>query len=480
MTERRSQYGSSTQTGFTLGVQIHMSKKLFLAAASVAALTFAGAASAGEISGKIANKPFTKTSSYVIADAVIVDEDDTLTGVLTATNTLTNNIRVALNAQRDHLVTFKVSGATVEDPELTYEVSNGGSVVPTLLSTTNGEIQFLVTVSGTTAEAVVSSLTLTADITQDAAKSIAVESKVVAVIGATNIDVDVAPSVTAVEYKPFFKSLTVDASDLYELVADLPDYATVNGNAGGYLSDSYSAVQTGTFYKDLTGVQATAADFIKKALVTVKGPIINDDVVISLLDGDDDDLGTVKATTEANTAVFELTPAQAAAFVTGDNAIYIQNSGDDAYRLGKYTVTWTPEAFDGYKVPAASSADSGTIKLQGTNYVAPWVSGTGAATSVVRISNSNSVESGAVTVRLLNAVKVVGGVATPYASAEVHEAGTVPAGGDLQITSAQLVETFGAFTRGDFQITINSDSSGFTAKMRNTRDGASFEQSLAD
>lgn len=461
---------------FSLGVKIQMSKKLFLAAASVAALTIAGAATAGEISGTVGGQTFTKTAAYTVASEVVVSADSKLSGTLVATNTLDSDIVVAENAQRDHLVTFKVTGAKVITPTLTSIVS-GGTVVPTLLSNNQatGEVQFLVTVSGAAAtNAVVDSLSLNATIEQQAAATVSVESKVVAVIGATNIEVDTAPSVKAVEYKPLLKALTADY--LNELTADLPDYTTVNGAAGGYLSGEYEVVNSGTFYKTLAGVRGYASDILDGATITVKGPVINEDITVALIDEDEDAYGTAVATTDANTAVFNLTDTQAALFASGENYFVIDNSGDDAYRLGTYRVTWAPKAKTGFTVPSASTADSGTVKLEGTNYYAPWVSGTGAANSVVRISNSNSNDSGAVTVRLLNAVKD----GAPYASDAVLDAGTVPAGGDLQITSSQLVAAFGAFQRGDIQITINSDTEGFTAKMRNTRDGATFEQSLAE
>ena len=58
--------------------------------------------------------------------------------------------------------------------------------------------------------------------------------------------------------------------------------------------------------------------------------------------------------------------------------------------------------------------------------------------------------------------------------------GAVPANGDLQVTSAQLTAHFGAFTRGDFRVTVNQPETGLVAKLRNTRDGQTFEQSLAD
>jgi len=449
-----------------------MTKKLFLAAASVAVLAVAGAATAGEISGTVGGQAFNDTTTYKVANERTVSASATITGTIVATNALDLPITVGAGAQRDHLVTFTVTGATVTSPTLTAANVNApaGNVTSSLISNNNGEVVFLVTVAD---GAEVSTLSLNATITQSAKASITVANKVVAVIGATNITVDTAPAVTAVEYASLFKALSV--GDTYTWQADLPDYDTLAGSTSQDLAEDFAVVNAGTFYQSLSGTPVVAADVLDGAAITVRGPIINDDIEVSV-----DGLGTAGTAPEANSALFELNAGDAATFAAGASTLSIENaSGDGAFRLGTYRLTWAPVAKTGFTVPSSSAVDAGSVTLEGTNFTAPWVSGTGAATSVIRISNSNSAESGAVTVRLLNAVKVVGGVATPVASSAVYNAGVVPAGADLQITSAQLVGAFGDFTRGDVQVTINSSTAGFTAKMRNTRDGASFEQSLA-
>lgn len=448
-----------------------MTKKLFLAAASVAVIAFAGAATAGEISGTVGGVAFTDAASYKVANERVVSASAAISGTIVATNALTTPIEVGAGAQRDHLVTFTVTGATVATPTLSFTNANVGvgNVTSSLVSNNNGEVVFLVTVAD---GAEVTDLGLTANISQTAKAPITVANTVVAVIGATNITVDTAPAVTAVEYAPLLKTLSVTDANTWQ--ADLPDYDTLAGLAAQDLAEGFKVVNAGTFYQTLSGTTVNAAAVLDGAAITVRGPVINDDIEVSV-----DGLGVVGTAPEANSALFNLNAADAATFAAGASTLSIENvTGDGAFRQGTYRLTWAPVAKTGFTVPTSSAVDAGSVTLEGTNFVAPWVSGTGAATSVVRISNSNSAESGAVTVRLLNAVKVVGGVATPYASSAVYEAGVVPAGADLQITSSQLVGAFGDFTRGDVQVTINSSTAGFTAKMRNTRDGATFEQSL--
>lgn len=456
-----------------------MTKKLFLAAASVAVLAVAGAATAGEISGSLgtglAAVNFDDATTYKVANERTVSASAAISGNIVATNALALPISVGAGAQRDHLVTFTVTGATVTSPTLTAVNDNDpvGNVTSSLISNNNGEVVFLVTVAD---GAEVSALSLNADIEQKAKASITVANKVVAVIGATNITVDTAPAVTAVEYAPLFKSVSVDAADVYTWEADLPNYDTLDNSASQDLAENFVVVNAGDFYQDLAGDTVVAADVLDGAAITVRGPIIDENIEVSL-----GGLGTAGTAPEANSALFELDAADAATFADGASTLSIANAtGDGAFRLGTYRLTWAPVAKANFTVPSSSSVDAGSVTLEGTNFTAPWVSGTGAATSVIRISNSNSVASGAVTVRLMNAVKVVGGVATPVTSTAVYNAGTVPAGADLQITSSQLVGAFGEFTRGDVQVTINSSTAGFTAKMRNTRDGATFEQSLGN
>lgn len=467
------------QIRFSLGVKIHMSKKLFLAAASMAALAMAGAANAGTLSGGFGAGgagAFTATAPYLVASEKIVSASSKASGVLVATNTLTTPIDLASGAQRDHLVTFTVTGATTSAPALTFTSTGAGSVNASLVSNTDGVATFIVTATGAIN---ITAMTLTANVEQSAQAAITVASNVKAIIGASEIPVDSTAALTVAKYQPLLASVKVDATNVYESEADLLDgYTTLNtGDTGAELAEGFSVVNAGAFHSDLNDTSVDAGDVLGGAVITVRGPVIDEAIGVSII-------GTLDTeNTEANTAVFELDAAEAEQFAAGAEVLEIFQVSTDPeeygqFRPGTYKLTWAPSANTGYTVPGASTVDAGSITLEGTNFTAPWVSGTGAATSVIRISNSNSVASGAVSVRLISAVKVVNGVATPYTSSAVLDAGTVPAGADLQITSKMLTDAFGDFTRGDVQITINSSTDGFFAKMRNTRDGQTFEQSL--
>lgn len=470
-----------------------MTKKLFLAAASVAALSFAGAAQAGSISGYFGtdvtgNKFSAATGSgstavaavtYQIASERNVTAAAPVTGTMVATNTLTTPIVIGSGAAtRDYLVEFTINGATVASTGLA--LATGPTALPTaatLVSNNNGVVTFLVSVPG---GSTVESFSLSANVSQSAKNPITVASTVTAVIGGSNIVVDTASSTVASTYSPYLKPISATSNSLTAELATTPggdDYVTIAGSGTAELASDFQVVNTGEYNTDLAGTDATPANVLGAATLTVRGPVINSDVTVNF----DPVTGTAAATSPANTSVRNLTAGQAQAFAAGSTDLDITNNGADEFVAGTYTVTWAPTLQTGFTAPAASTTDAGTIELEGTNFTAPWVSGTGLATSVIRVSNSNSSASAPVTIRMISGTQVVNGVATPFVStAAPLVLSGVPANGDLQVTSAQLVAQFGNFTRADFRVTINQEDTGLVAKLRNTRDGQTFEQSLAD
>ncbi|WP_427791006.1 hypothetical protein [Brevundimonas diminuta] len=487
-----------------------MTKKLFLAAASVAALAFAGAANAGDISGYFAasagtpgatpaaaNDKFagavtgTPASSYLMVSELKVSSATPNSGWMHTQVELDTPIVVGSgSASRDYLVAFTIGGAVVKSTGLALNVKDASgwaaANAATLVSNQNGVVTYLVSVSaGDTAEA----FELVANVEQSAQAPITVSSTVTAVIGGTNVLVDDSSAIVAAKYQSFFAPLSVKAETLEAKLAVSPatdDYVLVGsvGNPGatsGTLATDFKvsgANVIGEYNADLKG-----ADFALTALdggtLTVKGPRISDAIKVSF------GLGTAVTTPApaANTAVFSLDPAQSQAFAAGTTDLTITNAaGDEEFAAGDYTVTWAPKTTSTYTAPAASTVAAGTIVLEGTNFTAPWVSGTGLADSVIRVSNSNGADSAPVTVRMISGTKVVNGQPQTFTStAAPLVLGSVPAGGDLQIRSDQLVTHFGQFTRGDFRITINQDQTGLVAKMRSTRKDSNqtFEQSLA-
>jgi hypothetical protein len=471
---------------FSLGVKIQMSKKLFLAAASVAAMTMAGAASAGEISGLFnadavdaADKvAFNATTPYNLAKERNVTDLLPAEGSVEVAVDLTTNIVVPTGAQRDHLVTLEIGGADVDYTQvvLTTDHATPANVTSSYVGlNTDGKPQYLLTIG----EGTVGNLYFAFDLRQEEQASVTVTTSTKAVIGADKIAVDDSTA-TIAQYKAVLASLTVSGTSDAE--AQLDEYTHFAANVtAAVLASGFDAVETGTYYGDFDGNTIDASDILAGGLVTITGPLVSNDVYVSLVDGNTT-AGSPDFTQGLNKVVWDLSTAEAEDFINGefDAKLDRYNGSVAAYKSGTYKLTWAPEANTNFTVPAAQSVDLGTVSLAGTNFVAPWVAGATTAKSFIRLSNSNSADSGEITVRLDNAVTANGNVSTPFESTldvwTLDE--VVPAGGDLQIRSQDLVDKFGAFTRADVRITIKSARDGFTAKMRNNRGETTFEQSL--
>lgn len=471
-----------------------MTKTTLLAAASAAAMLFAGAAQAGTISGyfgtDVAGNKFaaavTGSTPVPAVTYLIASEKNVgaaaaaISGTISASNTLDTPIEVGAGAAtRDYLVVFTISGATVSSSNLALLADGAAATSATLVSNNSGVVTYLVSVAGGDS---VDVFTLNADVSQTAKAPITVSSSVTAVIGGSNILVDSAPAVVAANYSAYLKPISVTSNTLEADLAATPggdDYVTIGGLATAELASNFEILNDGSFNVDLAGTDATPATvFGAASTLTVRGPVINSDVSVAF---NPTAGAAATGTPPANTVVRTLTAAQVAAFVAAGTDLVITNSGDEEFVPGTYTVSFAPALATGFTAPAASTTDAGVIELEGTNFTAPWVSGTGLATSVIRVSNSNGTDTAPVTIRLISGTQVVNGVATPFTStAAPLVVGSVPARGDLQVTSAQLVAAFGNFTRADFRVTINQEDTGLVAKLRNTRDGQTFEQSLAE
>lgn len=148
-----------------------------------------------------------------------------------------------------------------------------------------------------------------------------------------------------------------------------------------------------------------------------------------------------------------------------------------------YTATVTPvlTAADQALIvqPAAVSGNLESIGIDGTNFLAPWFSGSQAQTqSQVRLSNTGATAA-QVNVAITNGVFNLNGTPTTFGDATCATgAFTLPVDGDLVLSNAVINSCFGAFLRGDLRITVQAASGAVTAKMRNTSAAGTFETTL--
>jgi len=154
-------------------------------------------------------------------------------------------------------------------------------------------------------------------------------------------------------------------------------------------------------------------------------------------------------------------------------AAVLAGASSTAGKQSSYSITINPVAATGYTVGSYASAALGSVSYEGTSFLAPWVGdGSNGITYTIRIGNRSATLTPKVQVTLLNPYATgTTGTATTANYTGVCEFGSVPASGELQITSDALRACFGSFKRSDLTITIGTGTTGasvanVTAKMR--------------
>lgn len=510
-----------------------MTKTTLLAAASAAVVLFAGAAQAGTLSGSLNNQPFggATPAVYTVASEVKATTANVLSANQTfdIRHTLPTSGFVIGAAAPDtvYRVTLNVTGGEfrtgaglTDAARVMAEIGAGAEAALTTAVINNGartatQIQFIVTVKADGSAAT----TLKAFEVETALKathgqSASVTSSVELLAGGVPTPVDTGSSVTALTYKPLFGALSASSRNALSALPNFRAFsagaapaATISDHLVGAAGPGRSAelanafglvVNAGTFYAGVDSSAAvTPATIITGGSVTVKGTAgaqldkLTASITAGTVPG-----GTITAGAKSDTsATFALNEAAAEALAPAPTGTPPVQALPGAFKLtqpsaagsqvdikaANYNIDFVP-TYDTnvYQLPTLAPVAAGVVTLDGSNYIAPWVGGYGAqSVSQIRLSNTAGTTSGRVTVRLLSATAADGSAFTPTTT-EPYVAGTIAAGNDLVISSANLYGHFGNFRRGDFQITVESDASNLTAKLRNTRvDGTStFEQSL--
>lgn len=477
-----------------------MTKTTLLAAASLVAMAFAGSASAGAISATINSQNVPNVAGVVtpyniateFTDPTVAAPDNSAAGDFTIANTLTNSITVAGGSVQNYLVTFDITGGTIPTAAAAalnvLGTANGGSFTVAQGARTANSISYVVTVTGVGPTGyVITGFNVVTAARSTSETSIAASGSVALLAGGVTTVVDTAPSVTLVRYAARLGAFSVSAKTA---VAALPDFKLFAAGGTAALSDAsganfrtatlaedFTVAATGTFYKGLTGAAVTRNDIINGGTVTISGPNISAALAPTLVGV------TPSSTTFAgNSVTYVLDAAAAQAFAAGTVDFSLSENATAADRValsgGSYSTSWAPVYSTGYTAPSAATVASGSVSLAGTNFIAPWFSGSQAQTqSVVRMSG-NGTQSGAVTLRLQNGVFNFNGAPTTFATATCATTFNIPAAGDLVINTATVKACFGDFLRGDLLITIQSASDGLTGKMRNTSASGTFETTL--
>jgi hypothetical protein len=142
-----------------------------------------------------------------------------------------------------------------------------------------------------------------------------------------------------------------------------------------------------------------------------------------------------------------------------------------------YTVTPVVTVSSNLNAQTFAAKALGTVTFEGTNLLAPWVSdGSNGTNNVIRLRNWTTTAISPVKASLLN--PTTSGTSGTAASTATCELGTIPASGELVITSAHLTTCFGSFKRSDVRLTIQGSDSAITAKTRSSTAGVSTENIL--
>lgn len=497
----------STQLAF-LGDPIQMTKTTLLAAASAAVVLFAGAAQAGTITGTINTVNATATTPYTIASERN-DAADT-----TPANGLT--VKIAIPAAARPSIAL---GASPKTYEVKIDVANGtiptsaavalvadvvqatgatpGAVVSNVSLRSENSITFLVTINAPTAAgpATLEGFTLTGVLANAGEKDVSFSSSINDVTGGSLVStVDVTAATTLVKYAPVVLAFKATSRDV---LAGLPDFKLFKGaatntaavGAGGISADvgeNYIVEPgAGTFYTGLGSNTTIGRDgIINAATVVVTAAALADTTIVPSLV---DNTGTAipaTLTRSGNTATFALANASADLFSAGAVDLRLTQTSTAANQKviqpGAVTTAWTPTYAAGFTSPtSAQSVASGVITWDGTNFIAPWFSGSQAQTqSQVRLSNTGAAPA-TVRVSITNGVFNFNGSPTTFADATCGTGSfTLPVDGDLVLSNAVIKGCFGDFLRGDLLISVEAAGTGVTAKMRNTSANGTFETTL--
>lgn len=435
-----------------------MTKNILLAAASVVALGFAGAASAADLTVTIAP---TAATSYAI-DASD-DEPDLYTIATEVDGELTGE--VAFNITYDDLlptannlvITYTLGGGATFESAVSSAALTGFNEVTLSSGGAAGSNTVSFLVSDNVPVGGVSTATLTTDIAfaAGATPSIQVNTRTE---NGTPIEGGnaVSPAFVFVDYDSFVSVDTTPAAD--PVLQSETNFTTFAGGATSASLGTFSVTLDADVFTDLELDTADAASF-EGAELTLEGSLSDLDITV------------------------------AGADVEG-NTINIEGGGTYTV-VAAITEDGTPNASD-YSLIAdidlsADFSDLDNVEVgelasivrEGTSVVLPWVAsgslaGVNNTRNVLRISNSGEA-TGQVYLEVISA-STAQGVAPTYEEGAIATGLTVPANGDLQITSAQMEGYLGDFRRADIRITVEADGSDLIFRSRVVQPDATFEE----
>jgi hypothetical protein len=473
-------------------------KKILMAAVAVTALT-AGSANAAKFD--LTNTKLGTIADYTLGIAALsstadVPEAFTIANEYTPSSStiVYNKIVVsptttAAIGQGNYVVTFNLTGGEFSSPSTidttflsgTSVTAGAGDVTVTSMGSPSAtSVSFNVTVA---TGKFVSALTFKAPVLTGTARTpISMSGSITT--GGSAVDGGTIAAIPLVDYRngyaftatraatvklsilsgfKKFGSGVVDATSA--TLGSVVGFVTTNGTGllvNGYQLSDYVFKNTST---DTTGAAPTnliAVSDISSIVATVAGDFSSFDPYI----------GTLQQTSlpAAVNGVMTLDTANLAAFKTPSGTVGLkQKATAVAGNAASYSISAVPTITGlagsvGVVYPAKALASTA---LEGTNIYASWVGdGSNGFNYTIRLGNLSPSAISSVKAYLLNPVNT--GTSGTVASTATCEVGPIPALKEVLVTSAKLTECFGAFQRADVRLTIQTDQTNLTAKLRVT------------
>jgi hypothetical protein len=442
-------------------------KKILMAAVAVSALSV-GVANAATISNtstvsgrNLAPALGTAVDSYTLASEIVTTAASTATAELVISPTTPTTISAG-----NYIVTYNITGGTfttspVTTGSLVINVA-AGNVVSSVNTVSATSISFNVTVG---AGQYLTSATLTNAIKLGVAKpDVSISGSITTADGAS-VDGGAIAAKKIIDYRPAFVFDGTAVDRTLTIASGFEEFSVgTSANIGTGIGFD---VNTGADTDDIVmisagavGVAAATTD-LTAAVLTLTGDV-------SAFDADAN--GTAPDTDTTNVFTLgagDLADLQAQILTVGlsQQATAVAGNASD-YSLGVEV-----EMATGYTAPTFASIPLGSVALEGTNFFAAWVGdGTNGINYSIRLGNRTAAAVTGVSVALLNSLNE-----TTETTCAI---GTLPASGELLITSASLKACFGSFGRADLRITVQASDTAVTAKMRSISAGVVNEQSL--
>jgi hypothetical protein len=455
-------------------------KKILMAAVAVSALS-AGAASAATISNttQISGRTIAGTAAgtfdpYTIANELNVATPPTADATIVVSPTTNTTI-----GQGQYVLTYNITGGTftttsinsgslglVTNTALGANIVTPSSVVSSVNTVNANTVSFNVTIAS---GEFLTTATLTDVLKLGSARAtVAVNGSITTAAG-NAVDGGTIASQNLIDYRSGYKFAATANNGVLTLASSYKAF-TVGANATSFAVGSAMgfALNTGTDARDIvmktagtTGAAAAVADLLTPVL-TLTGDVASFDPTVGAQAPD---------TTTTNVFTLSSLTAIRAGSETVNLSQHVSPAIVVAGNPSSYAITPVVTMAAGYTAPAFATTALGSVSLEGTNFYAAWVGdGTNGINYTIRLGNRAATAVTGITVTALNSLNAV--------STATCTVGTLPASGELLITSAALKTCFGSFGRADLRITAQATSTTMTAKLRSSSAGVVNEQSL--